>query len=105
MDDRVLDFVRRGQAAQAAVDRLTPTPDPVEAQIAADTQADHAQARRRGVRIRDLANACVNALVAPGLLAPRHVNDARVALFSILVDDLYGSLAVDIPPLRKDTEH
>lgn len=68
--------------------------------IAREERTDHAQATRRGKRIRDLADACLSVLVARGLLASDRRNDARVAIFSILVDDIYGGAAVNIPTLR-----
>jgi hypothetical protein len=74
--------------------------DPVDALLAAETHADHAKARARGERVRDLADACVNQLVAPGIVAAARRDDARVVLFDVLADALYGAAALDIPQLR-----
>lgn len=62
---------------------------------------DHAQAARRGQRLVDLADACILELLAGGLLPAARCDDARVALFTVLCDDIYGNAAVDIPRLRR----
>ncbi len=79
--------------------------DPVEALVATEAQADHAKARARGERVRALADACLNALFGPGILPAARLDDARVVLFNVLADDLYGNTSLDIPPLRKDADH
>lgn len=74
--------------------------DPVDAILAEETTRDHAMASVRGARIKRLADALVTSLVGRSLLLDSQSDDARVALFSILADDIYGTAAIDIPPLR-----
>jgi hypothetical protein len=76
------------------------TTDPVEARIAEETAADHATARVRGRHVLDVTNAVIGELRANGMLVDP--DDARVALFHVLANALYGTdVALDIPTLRR----
>ncbi len=72
--------------------------DPLEAMIAEETAADHARATMRGQRVADLADSLITELIAAGIQLDR--NDARVAMYHVLVDALYAGAAIDIPTLR-----
>jgi len=75
--------------------------DPVERLLADDAAADHAQAKTRGERVRDLADAIAVELHGRGMLHASR-RDTRAAIFHILADDLYGNAAIDIPNLWED---
>lgn len=72
--------------------------DPVFAAIDAETRRDHAVATARGARLARLSAAVVSDLVGRGLVSAD--DDARVAVFSVLADHLYGDAAIDVPTLR-----
>jgi hypothetical protein len=74
--------------------------NPVDRVIAADEAADHAQARRRGQRVREIANLLIAALDGHAQLRDPEV--ARRVLYGALVDALYGNAAVDIDPRPGD---
>jgi hypothetical protein len=65
-----------------------------------EDRADLARAAARGQRVVDLADACLDGLV-PNILPAARKDDARVVLFHVLADALYGTVAIDIPPLRR----
>jgi hypothetical protein len=73
--------------------------NPVDREVADDAARDHAQAGARGRRVLDLTNAVLSALQATGLIV-FDPDEARVAIFSVLAEDIYGNAAVDIPTLR-----
>ena len=75
--------------------------DPVDEMLNVDARIDHEQAVRRGQRIYLVADAAVADLIGRGLLQTASADDARVALFTIIADDVYGNAAIDVPPLRK----
>jgi hypothetical protein len=70
-------------------------PDPVEALLAREVQHDHALAEARGLRLRDLANAIINELMADGFVLDQ--DRARGLVFHVLADHLYGHVAIDVP--------
>lgn len=72
-------------------------PDPLDVVMAREERMDHAQAERRGQRVRDLAEAVVAALMGPGLLPAAHRAQAVIVAVHILADDLYGNAALDLP--------
>jgi hypothetical protein len=78
--------------------------DPIYDALAAAERRDHAWAQARGRRLRALTDAIVTALDVPALLPAAHHADARVAIFTVLADHLYGLAAIDVPDLRKDPE-
>lgn len=70
--------------------------DPVAQQLAADEHADHARAKARGQRVRELTNLVVSALDGHGVI--RDHERARVIVYGALVDALFGTVAVDVDP-------
>jgi hypothetical protein len=60
---------------------------------------DVERARRRGEQCQTVADAVVSALVARGFPG-FEPDDARVIVFSVLADALFGGLPVDVPTLR-----
>jgi hypothetical protein len=58
--------------------------------------------QERAQELLDLTNACLTSLVADGIVAAARLDDARVKVFHVLADYLYGNAAVDTPPLRSD---
>lgn len=73
--------------------------DPVERTIADETAFDHAQARRRGLRVAMVADVALGALDGHGLI--RDAEQARVVLLGAIADALYGDLSLDIPTIRR----
>jgi hypothetical protein len=93
---------------QACLERAPEAPpmkaeDPVEALLARERAHDHAIAAARGRRVLDLVDSIIGELQAEGL-ATLNVDDARVVLFAVVADALYGNVAIDIPPLRESRE-
>jgi hypothetical protein len=74
--------------------------DRVAETIAAEEHADHARAGARGLRIRALSQSIVSGLVARNVLPGAQTDAARVIIFGILADALYGRQAIDIQNLR-----
>lgn len=72
----------------------------IEAMLVKEVRLDHALARARGERVKGLVDHLTDELVATGVLEFSRRDDARVVMFSTLADDLYGLVAIDIPPLR-----
>ena len=60
-------------------------------------------ARRRGERVRDLADTIIAEFLVAGFLSPTWADSARVVLFHVLADNLYGNAAIDIPPRKGGT--
>jgi hypothetical protein len=73
-------------------------PDPVDVFLEAEERRDHDRALARGLRVRDAADAVLSVLEAHGN-GPRDRAAARVVVFSVLADVLYGNAAIDIPTL------
>jgi hypothetical protein len=57
---------------------------------------DHARAGERGERLRRIANDIVSALTVGSLLRGEAYS-ARVTVFHVLADHLYGNASIDIP--------
>lgn len=77
------------------------SPDPLDVMLEQSATQDHAKAAQRGERVLRVTNAAINGLISRGLLAPADEDDARVAVFSLIADDLYGNAAIDVPRLRR----
>ena len=74
--------------------------DPLDIALARARDIELAHAQQRGARVLDLTDSVLSLLVAAGWMAPQFVDDARPVVFHELADDIYGNLALDIPPLR-----
>ncbi len=74
--------------------------DPIATMLAHEESADHGKARQRGERVDNLAASLISEMHASGYLRGDH-EDVRVSLVRILVDDLYGNQAVDLPRSRR----
>ena len=73
------------------------SPDPLEEFLEADTRRDMDAARHRGARLLTLAHGIVVELVSSGYLPSRWSGPARVIVFHVLADGLYGNAAIEIP--------
>jgi hypothetical protein len=73
---------------------------PAERLIAAETRADHALAKARGLRVLEITDLALCALDGHGLV--RDQQQARIVLWAAIADALYGNAAIDIPKLHRD---
>lgn len=72
--------------------RIAAIDDPVERDLALDAALDESRAKARGLRVRELTNLCVSALDGHGVL--RDQDKARVIIWAVLAEALYGNAAV-----------
>jgi len=76
--------------------------DPTYDHLAATERRDHLWAAACVTLLEGLADCLVSGLIAQSVLPGGRSDDARVIVFGILADALYGNLAIDTPALRGD---
>ena len=77
------------------VENATALGDPVDQMLRVAASADHIKAKQRGERVHRLTARIVSELHAQGMLRCAQA-DAHVEIQRVVVDDLYGDVAVDL---------
>lgn len=79
---------------------MTFAPDPLDQELAADERRDRDEhaARGRGARLYTIAEAICSELVAVGHLPSSRYAPARVAVFTVLAEHLYGGATSIVLP-------